>query len=237
MGMAGDHLVADGPGHVFYIEGAGLFGHARMKDDLKQEIAKLFAKRREVALLDGVGHLVGLFDGVGRDGREGLLDVPWATPGGVAQPGHDCDKPFEGVSRIGDRVGLGSGIVGLLHDGLGDEEGRGERSISRRPSSSPSPSCSSPTIPDPRPTRSPIRLTPSNGLSQSWPGCATPPGVAHGTSSKPSRPSRPTPSKRPTRWPTPSSKATSRRFAKSLAISCFRSSFIRAWPKRPAPSM
>ena len=43
----------------------------------------------EIALLDGVGHLIGLLDRVGRDGGECLLHVPGAAADRVAQAGHD----------------------------------------------------------------------------------------------------------------------------------------------------
>ena len=79
VGMAADHLVGDGLGHGLEIEVAGFLGHAGMEDDLQQQVAQLLLEAGHVVLGDGVGDLVGFLDGVGRDGREGLLDVPGAA--------------------------------------------------------------------------------------------------------------------------------------------------------------
>ena len=65
--------------HVGEGEGAGLLGHAGVVDDLEEEVAELVAERGHVAAGDGVGDLVGLLDGVGRDRGEILLDVPGAA--------------------------------------------------------------------------------------------------------------------------------------------------------------
>ena len=43
MGMAVDHLAADGRRHVVEGEGAFLLGHARVVDHLEQEIAQFLA--------------------------------------------------------------------------------------------------------------------------------------------------------------------------------------------------
>ena len=53
----------------------------------------------EVAALDGVGDLVGLLDRVGRDGGEGLLQVPRAAAVRRAQPRHDLDQAEDRVRR------------------------------------------------------------------------------------------------------------------------------------------
>ena len=85
MRMAADHLVVDRLGHVGEGEGASLLGHARMKDHLEQQVAQLLLQIAQVAALDGVGDLIGLLDGVGRDGGEGLFQVPGAAaPAGRA---------------------------------------------------------------------------------------------------------------------------------------------------------
>ena len=65
-------------------ERAALLGHARVIDDLQQQIAELVLQVGEVAARDRVGDLVGLLDGVGRDRREGLLEVPGAAAAGRA---------------------------------------------------------------------------------------------------------------------------------------------------------
>ncbi len=95
--MATNHLVGDRPGHIGEGEGAGLLGHAGVVDDLEQQIAQLLLQLAHLAALDGVGDLVGFFDGVGGDAGEGLLDVPGAAALRVAQPGHDLDEPEQRV--------------------------------------------------------------------------------------------------------------------------------------------
>jgi hypothetical protein len=90
------HLVDDAPGHVVEGEAAGFLGHARMEHHLEQEIAELVLQRGHVVALDGLGHLVGFLDGVGRDGAEALLDVPGAAARRIAQPRHDAQEVFDG---------------------------------------------------------------------------------------------------------------------------------------------
>ncbi len=53
-----------------------------MEDDLEQEIAELVLEIVHVAARDRLGDLVGLFDGVGRDRGEVLLDIPGAPVSG-----------------------------------------------------------------------------------------------------------------------------------------------------------
>jgi len=128
MGMAADHLLADGSRHVFDVESADFLGHAGMKHDLQQEVAQFLPQGNKVGLLDGIGHLIGFFDGVGRDGGEGLLDVPGAAPLRIAQAGHDRDEALKGPAGIGKDIGLGRSL-GMLHGGArtrsgGEAEGR-----------------------------------------------------------------------------------------------------------------
>ena len=83
-----------------------LAGHPGIKNRLEHEVAQLFGQIVPVAAVDGVEHLVGLFEGVGLDAVEGLLAVPRTAAGG-AQAGHDIDqflKFFAGVG-IGFHVG------------------------------------------------------------------------------------------------------------------------------------
>ena len=78
-----------------------------MEHDLQQEVAELVAQIVEVAALDGVGHLIGLFDRIGRDGRKILLQVPRAAGAGRAQRRHDLDEARD--------------VGGGLHGGTGCE--------------------------------------------------------------------------------------------------------------------
>ena len=60
-----------------------------MEHHLEQEIAQFIAKLAHVAALDCVGHFIGFFDRIRRDGREVLFKVPRAARLGVAQARHD----------------------------------------------------------------------------------------------------------------------------------------------------
>ena len=75
-------------------------GHFRIKQHLKQQVAE-FREMREVAALDGVKDLVGLFQRVFADGVEGLFAVPGAAAGS-AKPGHDTtDCSNNAAARAG----------------------------------------------------------------------------------------------------------------------------------------
>ena len=88
MGMPADHLGRDRLDDAAEIERALLLGHPRVEDDLQQQVAEFVAQLAEVAARDGVGDFVGFLDGVGRDGREGLLEIP-----GTAAPGRRAARP------------------------------------------------------------------------------------------------------------------------------------------------
>ena len=104
MGMALDHLVVDGAGNIVDGEGAGFARHLGVEDDLQQQVAQLVAERRHVAMLDGVGDLIGFLDRIGRDAGEILLEIPGAAAFGIAQPRHDGDEALEGWQ---------AGVVGI----------------------------------------------------------------------------------------------------------------------------
>ena len=74
--MPPDHLGGDGIDHVGEGEASVFLGHARVIDDLQQEIAELILQRVEIVPRDGIGDLVGFLDSVWRDGREALLAIP-----------------------------------------------------------------------------------------------------------------------------------------------------------------
>ena len=100
MGMAADELGGDGLDHAAEIEQARLFRHARVKDDLQQQVAKLLAQILGAAALDCVGDFVGLFDREGGDRGEGLLNVPGTAGDGIAQRGHDFDQAPDIARRL-----------------------------------------------------------------------------------------------------------------------------------------
>ena len=95
VGMAADHLVGDGGGHVREGEGACLLRHAGKIDDLEQQVAQFVAQGGQVATDGGIGHLVGFLDRVGGDGGEILHHVPGAAAIGRAQAGHDGEQAGE----------------------------------------------------------------------------------------------------------------------------------------------
>ena len=107
VGMPADHLVADSVHDAAEIEAARFARHLRVEDDLKEQVPELVAQTLHVTVLDRVRDLVGLFDGVRRDGLEGLLEVPGAPAVRIAKPGHDVEKPAN-VS------GLGGGVHGAI---------------------------------------------------------------------------------------------------------------------------
>ena len=92
MRMAANHLGGDGLDHVAELEQAGFSRHLGVIDGLEEEVAELVLEVVHVTAGDGIGHLVGFFDRVRRDGREVLLDVPGAAGLLVAQRGHDLDQ-------------------------------------------------------------------------------------------------------------------------------------------------
>ena len=94
MRVAALELVGDAAHDVVEREMAGFSRHLRVEYDLELEIAELVGQRVHVAAIDGVGDLIGFLDGVGRDGREILLAIPFAAGLGVAQPPHDRNEPL-----------------------------------------------------------------------------------------------------------------------------------------------
>ena len=98
--MTADHLVVDRPGDVGEVEGGDLLGHLGVEDDLQEQIAQFVAKIAKIAALDRVGDLIGLLDGVGGDGGEGLLAVPGAAAVRGPQAGHDLDEAEDRVSGV-----------------------------------------------------------------------------------------------------------------------------------------
>ncbi len=93
VGVTPDQLGGDGLDHVAEPEHALLARHLGVKDDLEQQVAQFVAKVGEIATLDGIHHLIGFLDGVGRDRREGLFEVPRAAGARRAKRRHDLDEP------------------------------------------------------------------------------------------------------------------------------------------------
>jgi len=79
-------------------------GHARMEHDLQQQVAEFVLEVVEIATADRVRDLVGFLDGVGRDGREILLEVPRAAAAGRAQRRHDGDQSGNVAGRFHETI-------------------------------------------------------------------------------------------------------------------------------------
>ena len=99
MRVAADHLSRDRLDHVAERKGVLLLGHAGVIDHLQQEIAEFVAEVVEIAARDRVGDLIGFLDGVGRDRRKILLEVPRAAGDGRAQRRHDLDEAVNVAGR------------------------------------------------------------------------------------------------------------------------------------------
>ena len=93
--MAAHHLVADRSDDVGEGERALLLRHARMEHHLQQQVAQLVLQVAQVAAVDRIGDLVGLFDRVRRDAGEVLFDIPGATALRIAQARHDGEQAVD----------------------------------------------------------------------------------------------------------------------------------------------
>src|SRR5262245_28792716 len=77
--MPARHLVDDALEHVAHGELAGLARHLAMEHDLEEQVSELLDQVVDVALVDGLEHLVGLLDQVRLEGGTRLFAVPGAT--------------------------------------------------------------------------------------------------------------------------------------------------------------
>src|SRR2546429_9966310 len=78
MRMAADQLLAATVGDRREVAGPALLEQQGEEVDLEQDVAELVAHPLVVAVLDRVGQLIGLLDGVGHDRALVLLAVPGA---------------------------------------------------------------------------------------------------------------------------------------------------------------
>src|SRR5579863_4420884 len=92
MRMAADQFGGDRLDDVAKVEMPFFLGHLRMKDDLQQQVAKFVPQVREIAALDGVGDLIGFFDGKRDDALKSLLEVPRAAEFRAPKGGHDVEQ-------------------------------------------------------------------------------------------------------------------------------------------------
>jgi len=71
-----DEFLGDRLHHVAKVEGALFFRHTGMEDDLKQKVAKLVLEISEIVPCNRVGNFIGFFQGVRRDRRKILRQIP-----------------------------------------------------------------------------------------------------------------------------------------------------------------
>ncbi len=100
MRMTPDQLAGDRIDHRGEIETPLFLAQLTVVDDLEQQITQLAGQVLEVAALDGIGHLVRLFQRVRHDAGVILLQVPGAAMLRVAQPGHQVQEVVELVHGI-----------------------------------------------------------------------------------------------------------------------------------------
>ncbi len=97
MRMAPHQLVVDGPCDTVEVEPATVLGQPRVEHHLEQQVTEFIPQLGGgFSRLDGVDHLVGLLQRVGRDGLEGLDAVPGAPVDGIAQLHHQGQQLHHG---------------------------------------------------------------------------------------------------------------------------------------------
>jgi len=74
-----------------------------VKHGLQQQIAQFTAQPVPIAALYRVGDFVSLFNGIGGDAGEILLDIPGASRIWIAQPRHDRDEPGQPTRGVVDK--------------------------------------------------------------------------------------------------------------------------------------
>jgi hypothetical protein len=87
-----NHFAGDGLDHIAERKCILLFRHAGVKHHLQQQIAEFVAEIAEIAPGDGIGDFIGLLDGVGRDGRKILFEIPGTAGDRRSQLRHDFEQ-------------------------------------------------------------------------------------------------------------------------------------------------
>jgi hypothetical protein len=105
MRMPPQKLCCNGRDNAAKVERALLLCHLRMEDDLQQQIAELVAKIVEITARDCVGNLVGFLDGIGSDGPECLLEVPWTARVRCTQRRHNGEEVLNIARRCEPHAG------------------------------------------------------------------------------------------------------------------------------------
>ena len=90
--MPVDQFVAQHVAHVGDVEVARLGADLGIEDDVQEQVAQLLRDVVHIVRKDRIREFVGLFDGVGAEGFEGLLAVPGTL---LAQIVHDVKQSCE----------------------------------------------------------------------------------------------------------------------------------------------
>ena len=103
MRMPQDHLVTDRGNNRIKVKKPSLVCHLRVVNRLEQQIAQFTGKLLPGGPRDDICHLMRLFHRIGRDGCEGLLNIPGAAAVAVAQTAHDFQQAGHAARRIGNQ--------------------------------------------------------------------------------------------------------------------------------------
>ena len=71
------------------------FGYATVEDNLEQQIAEFILEIGYVVARDRIDDFMGFLDRIGRDRREILREVPFASVLRITQARHDCHQPLD----------------------------------------------------------------------------------------------------------------------------------------------
>ncbi|MNQ98607.1 hypothetical protein D3C85_1143070 [compost metagenome] len=104
MGMAADQLLTHRGDDIGEIEQPLLLAQLCVEHHLEQQIAEFALQSFPIPGFDGIGHLVGLLQGVGHYGLEILLEIPGATPLRITQLSHDLEQLGQVVTLGHERV-------------------------------------------------------------------------------------------------------------------------------------
>lgn len=122
MRVPADHFFRHHAGDGGKVEQTTLLRHARLINDLEQQIAQFIGEGTPVLPLDGIQHLVGFLDRVGGYGLECLFPVPGAATHRVAQPRHkrqqSCKLPPGFIHRARLLIHRSSSGPAIVRTGL-----------------------------------------------------------------------------------------------------------------------
>ena len=92
--MAANQFFREPPDYVIEVKFSGFLGDTGVKNDMKQQVTQLLAKRLGVLPLGGIGDFESLFDRKRGNACRGLGPIPRASPLGVTQAPHQFKHRF-----------------------------------------------------------------------------------------------------------------------------------------------